>query len=430
MYRKEVNQSSPLRILEKSIHGGLGPGNLGVVMARAGVGKTACLVQIGLDDAMRSQNVLHIALGGQTVSDVRRWYDALFADMALATSLEDRDATRLLVDAHRIIQAFGSPVITAEQLEHAVDLFAVHAEFVPAVILVDGYDWEHEASAESLSALKACAQRHNAELWMTARTHREETGPHPEQVPPPCADHKDLLDVVLLLEPQKDHVTIRLLKDHDYPDHDDMHLELQPDTMRLVVVGQGGGASGLIASRCTLLSGGARGSEATFGECAARWGLQEIHFTFEGRVEAPARTRGLKRLTPQELHRGAVSSRYVLAHLHRRFQNMPDAQPLLQSIWHQVNTARQVFVVGKVQADGTVRGGTGWAAELSKHLEKPVHVFDQERARWFTWNGETWAEELPPTITTRRFAGTGTRALNDNGRRAIEGLFERSFGAR
>ena len=39
MYRKEVNRSSPLRILERSIHGGLGPGNLGVVMARAGVGK-------------------------------------------------------------------------------------------------------------------------------------------------------------------------------------------------------------------------------------------------------------------------------------------------------------------------------------------------------------------------------------------------------
>ena len=35
MYAKDVNDHSPLRILERSIHGGLGKGNLGVVMARS-----------------------------------------------------------------------------------------------------------------------------------------------------------------------------------------------------------------------------------------------------------------------------------------------------------------------------------------------------------------------------------------------------------
>ena len=57
MFKKEVNEQSPLRILEASIHGGLGKGNLGVVAARAGVGKTACLVQIGLDDLLRDKHV-------------------------------------------------------------------------------------------------------------------------------------------------------------------------------------------------------------------------------------------------------------------------------------------------------------------------------------------------------------------------------------
>ena len=57
MYRKEVNEQSPLRILEQSTHGGLGRGNLGVVMARAGVGKTAFLVHIALDDMMRERKI-------------------------------------------------------------------------------------------------------------------------------------------------------------------------------------------------------------------------------------------------------------------------------------------------------------------------------------------------------------------------------------
>ena len=44
----QVNANSPIRILERCCRGGLRPGELGVVMARAGVGKTAFLVQIGL----------------------------------------------------------------------------------------------------------------------------------------------------------------------------------------------------------------------------------------------------------------------------------------------------------------------------------------------------------------------------------------------
>jgi hypothetical protein len=36
VYRKDVNERSPLRVFERSTHGGLGRGNLGVVISRAG----------------------------------------------------------------------------------------------------------------------------------------------------------------------------------------------------------------------------------------------------------------------------------------------------------------------------------------------------------------------------------------------------------
>ena len=55
MYGKELNERNPLRLFEHSIHGGLGRGNIGVVVARHGIGKTAFLVGIALDDAMRGR---------------------------------------------------------------------------------------------------------------------------------------------------------------------------------------------------------------------------------------------------------------------------------------------------------------------------------------------------------------------------------------
>ena len=41
VYRKQLNKRSPLRVFERSLHGGLGKGNIGVVTSRKGVGKTA-----------------------------------------------------------------------------------------------------------------------------------------------------------------------------------------------------------------------------------------------------------------------------------------------------------------------------------------------------------------------------------------------------
>lgn len=428
MYRKEVNAQSPLRILDKSIHGGLGKGNLGVVMARAGVGKTACLVQIGLDDLLRERPVLHVALE-QTVEHVQSWYDALFHDLAIQTDLDDADNVRAMIARNRVIHAFADHDIWPERLERTVELFKSHLHFNPAAILVDGYDWSAHSVTENaamIGAFKTYAKMLGAELWMTAQTHREGTGSHPDTIPPPCDSYADLIDVALFLEPHGDDVAVRLLKDHDNASPPDIHLHLHPDTLRLVADAAGRRVPTMPASAFTLLSGGAQGAEESFGQCAEKWGLMELNFSFAGRT--PRRTRGVVRLTEEELAEGAVSAVYLEAHMHRSYPDTPLFKKTLQSIWHQVNTSQEIFSVGVILPDKTVKGGTGWAVELGRVWHKPVHVFDQERKGWFVWDGEDWTAEEPPVITARRFTGTGTRHLSDDGRAAIEALFERTFG--
>lgn len=143
-----------------------------------------------------------------------------------------------------------------------------------------------------------------------------------------------------------------------------------------------------------------------------------------------ARSRGLVELSDEELERGGVHETYIRAQLHRSFPKTPRFQRLLKSIWHQVATAGEVFVVGEIQPDGTVKGGTGWAAELARHFRKPLYVFDQGKNAWFRWENESWQETSPPVIQRTRFCGTGTRHLTESGRKAIGELFERSFESR
>jgi hypothetical protein len=431
MYRKEINAASPLRILEASMHGGLGRGNVGVVMARPGVGKTACLIQIGLDDLLRERTVLHLALGGQTVEHIQSWYDALFEDLAQNNLLDDKEAVRAEVSSRRIIHGHNSAQLSPTELERIIGLYAP-LNFAPTVVLVDGLDWNAPVvkTAATLGAFRALASRLQAEVWLSASTHREQSGAEIVGLVPPCDTYGDLIDVGLALYPKGDLAAIRLVKDHDSKGAPkDTTLHLRCDTMRLVVTGEheslGTSRPKLPAAAYTLLSGGARGSEQAFGEMAEKYGVVEVHYSFAGRT--PARTRGLKVLSEDELQRGDVSPAYVSAHMNRTYPRTDLFRKLLQSIWHQVNEAGQVFVVGLVLEDGTVKGGTGWAAELAKHLHKPVFVFDQERTKWLTWAGTEWVDAGKPVITARRFTGTGSSELSDAGRKAVAELFERSF---
>lgn len=177
---------------------------------------------------------------------------------------------------------------------------------------------------------------------------------------------------------------------------------------------------------CILYSGAAQGAEAAFGEAAERYGAAEVNYSFEG--HADARTRGLRVLTNAELKHGDVSLAYVSRLMHRRYPDTPLFRKVLQSIWHQVNSGQDIFVVGRIQPDGTVVGGTGVAAEYAKFFNKRLHVFDQEGSGWCHWTGEAWESVTDPVIVEPRFTGTGTRFLKANGRAAIDKLFARSFG--
>lgn len=435
MYRKEVNEHSPMRVFENSMHGGLGRGNLGVVVARAGVGKTALLVQIALDDLMRDRKVLHIS-HENAVDHVRAYYDEIFHEIAVATRLEAPEAVHLDVERNRLIYSHASSTKTApasmrggessiERIRNTVRFARDVAHFEPDAIIIDGFDFEH-CNEAGVRALRDMASEMGVELWASAQTNipaREV-----KDIPAPIDRFKDLLGVVVLLEPANDHLRIRLLKDHDNAELADLHLRLDPHSMRIIdedVPPQSDRPRD--SRRFKMHSGGARGAEAAFGACAEKWGMTEINYTFDGH-RMRERKRGVVELSAADLKKGDFSLVYASRRLGRVLSDIPLVRNVLQTIWHQVNFASQVFVVGVIQEDGTVRGGTGWGAELARLWKKPLFVYDQEKRGWFQWSGKAWEMVTEPIIRGENFCGTGTQNLSDDGREAINALFFRSFG--
>ena len=176
---------------------------------------------------------------------------------------------------------------------------------------------------------------------------------------------------------------------------------------------------------CVLYSGGATGTEEFFGITAEQYGLEEVNYSFAG--HQPVRQRGIKNLGPEELSLKDVSLAYVSKLMSREYTRAPLFRRVLQSICWQVSSGEEIFVVGVIQQDGTVKGGTGWSVELAKLFNRPLHVYDQTRSQWYTWKEGTWKEDSP-RICYNTFVGSGTRYLNDDGIAAIAKLFADSYG--
>ena len=178
-------------------------------------------------------------------------------------------------------------------------------------------------------------------------------------------------------------------------------------------------------NQAILYSGGHKGTEAEFGRCAERWGVRQVTLSYDGHVMEYSKD--VQVLSPEELLKGDVSMEIVSKRMGRTYTKVEQIRTVCQLIFHMVSRSYSVFAVGWIQDDDTVQGGTGWGVELAKFFNRPVSVFDQARHGWFTWRDGHWAPGSP-TIPERPFAATGTRNLDDEGRRAIAGLFERSFG--
>src|ERR1044071_1918697 len=128
-----------------------------------------------------------------------------------------------------------------------------------------------------------------------------------------------------------------------------------------------------------------KGAEAAFGACAEKFGVEEVNFTFEG--HPLERHRGVRVLNHEELLNGDVSLAYVSKLMHRKYADAPTIRKVLQTLWYQVNSGQEIYVVGTILDDATVRGGTGWGAEFAKLCNKPLFVFAQRRNEWSGWPG-------------------------------------------
>jgi hypothetical protein len=209
MIKQALILRNPLRHLGFEQEEILPPGGFGAVLAHAGVGKTALLVQLALNSMLRNRNVLHISLA-DPVNKVTLWYRELFNH--LAGPVETREVKQLWdsVLPHRFIMTFREDSFTVPKLQERLNDLTVQGIFKPEMMIIDGLHCDPPPQ-ELLEALKALAGKIGVSVWFTVHAHSH-IPPGPDGLPASFQTIVGLFDLLLALQARQTDVHIQVLR--------------------------------------------------------------------------------------------------------------------------------------------------------------------------------------------------------------------------
>ena len=233
MLKKEIIYRNPLVNLGYEHEDILQNGGLGAVLAHAGVGKTALLVQVALNMMIREESVLHVSLQ-DAVSKVDLWYHELFHNIAGNFTEPEIQEYWDKIQPYRFIMTFRVESFSVPILEERLTDLLQQNIFKPHTVIIDGLRFD-EAGRGQLVLLKELAKKYAMRIWFTVHAHRHER-PAENGLPVSFLHVVDLFDVIVQLEAKGDEVYIKALKGQS-PDAKQDSLLLDPATM-LIKVGK------------------------------------------------------------------------------------------------------------------------------------------------------------------------------------------------
>ena len=211
MLDKDLVMNKTLRILNRKQGEDSTGCRMGVVVARAGLGKTAILVQIALDNIFHGRRVLHVSVG-EGLEKARAWYDDMF--LHVTSDLPADRAAELAehVQRNRMIMTFKEAVFSRPKLEERLNDLVYQDIFRPDCVVVDGFDFS-AADFEEVADVKDLMSSMNLQVWFSALSHRDDERVSKEGVPAPCHEIAALFETVIVLKPEPPGINLHVIKD-------------------------------------------------------------------------------------------------------------------------------------------------------------------------------------------------------------------------
>jgi len=232
MILSELIQRSPIRIFEQSIHGGLKPGEIGIITSPNGVGKTSVLVQLALDKLLQGKKVIHVSFT-QHIHYVPVWYEDIFDEFISKKNLENAADIKNDLVKNRVLMNFNQDGMTKDQIIKSLRAMILEGGFKAEAIIIDGFDFSR-TTKESIANVKAFATEMGVSVWYSCSVKDEGSQYDKENIPLLIGAFADIIDVVIVLQPKPDHIELSISKDRGSIISKPMAMRLDPKTLLIL----------------------------------------------------------------------------------------------------------------------------------------------------------------------------------------------------
>lgn len=229
MVKSELIKQSPLRILDASMNGGVGKGNVGVLAARHGVGKTSALVHIATDRLLQGKHVIHVTFAARTVHIID-YYEEIFTEISKVKELSGAMAVHDEIVPRRTVMNFDQKASTTAHVIESLRARIKAGAFPADLVIIDEFDFQH-AQPGDLQQFRDFAKAEGLELWFSVSLEQEGDWAS-QSVPQVLEKHLVGIDVLINLRHHRDDgkVHLELVKDHGNAPKD-THLVLDTKTL-------------------------------------------------------------------------------------------------------------------------------------------------------------------------------------------------------
>ena len=232
MILSELIQRSPIRIFEQSIHGGLKPGEIGVIASPNGVGKTSVLVQLALDKLLQGKKVIHVSFSQHT-QYVPVWYEDIFSEFISKKNLENAAEIKNDLVKNRVLMTFNQDGISNNQILKSLRAMIIEGGFKADSIIIDGFDFTR-MDKKSIDDFKNFATELGIGVWYSCSVNDEGNQYDKENIPLLLSGFTDNIDIVIVLQPKADHVELSISKDRGSIISKAKSMKLDPRTLLIL----------------------------------------------------------------------------------------------------------------------------------------------------------------------------------------------------
>jgi len=232
MVKDELIQRSPVRIFMSTIHGGLRPGELGLIASPTGIGKTSVLVQIALDKLLQGKKIIHVSFTRHS-DYILSWYDILFREFIRKKNLENEQDVKDDIVKNRVLMRFTQEGIPGDQILKSLRAMIRDGGFNAESIIIDGFDFS-KTDKDYIKAVKDFSAEMGVSIWYACTVNGEKPRYDKRNIPLVIKNHEEHFEVIIVLEPKQDYISLSVSRDRDAFNPDHLALKLDPKTLLIL----------------------------------------------------------------------------------------------------------------------------------------------------------------------------------------------------